>query len=241
MNFEGDRIKMSLGGSISYGHLREIRQVLQFGGILIIPSDTCYSLASLPYQTASLRRIANIEPNVQHKEIPLSFSGLQMLEKYCKLTSKDFHAIDKFCPGPVTLVCEMKQEHVLNGLDKLIHTNETIGVRIPDSAIERQICDFIEGPITTCAVRSDDGKIIQNYDDIVSIVRKRIKNVIDNYQIMAVQIPQFKYKEESTVVSLQPKIIGPYEIKVYREGIVDPKKIKHESERLSWFDYEDFT
>ena len=241
MEFDGNRIVINPGGSILFDHLRKIKQTLEFGGILIIPSDTCYSLASLPFNAESIRRIANISPDMMRKEIPLSFSGLRMLEDYCKLTGKDFRAIDKYCPGPITLVCEMKQEMIDKKLDLIINTNKTIGVRIPDSSIERQICDYLNFPLTTCAVRDEKKNIVQNYDDVVSIVRERIAKEMDEYTIMAIEVPHFKYRDASTVISLQPNIIGPYEIKVYREGVVDPKKINRDSKGMTWYDFEDFT
>ena len=241
VDFDGNRFHVSRGGSLSYSYLREIKYVLGQGGVLIIPSDTCYSLASLPFIAGSISRIANIEPDLMKKEIPLSFSSLSMLERFCILTSRDYRIIDDFCPGPITLVCEMKKKMIDRNFDEMINTNKTIGIRIPDSPIERQICDYINSPITTCAVRDDKKNVVQNYDDVVSIVQSRIENVIDDYHIMAIEIPEFEYKEASTVISVQPNIIGSDQIKVFREGSIDSVKITRKSGGVTWYDFEDWT
>ncbi|RZN82336.1 MAG: hypothetical protein EVB11_08950 [Winogradskyella sp.] len=240
MEFKGNRIIVTPGGSISYQHLGEIKYVLENGGIVILPSDTCYTLASLPFNIDSLGRIANIEPHSIKNEIPLSFSGRKMLEKYCTPNEKEMRAIDKFCPGPLTLVCKMKKEMIDKKLNLLIHTDKTIGVRIPDSVIERQISEYLNSPITTCALRDYEGKIIQNYDNVVSTVRDRIKNVIHKYTILAIEVPYFIYKENSSVISFQPNIDGAYEIKVFREGMIDVKKIKREASKFTWSDIKKF-
>lgn len=241
MGFTGDRIKLSLNNSISYSHLREIRHCMSYGGILIIPSDTCYSLASFPMHKKALRLLANIQPESATKEIPLSFASLKMLEDYCVLQSEDIHVIDEFCPGPITIVCEMKNQIIKDDLNDFIHTKGTIGARIPDSAVERQISEFLNSPITTCAVRDDQGKVVRNYDDVVDLVKKRVVGVISNYDIMAIQVPHFKYNESSTVFSLQSSIIGNYEIQIFREGVVSSKKIKSASKDLGWSDLEQMT
>lgn len=236
-----DKFQLTTGNSLTYGQLREIRYALSYGGVCIIPSDTCYSVAGLPFSYGIIDSIGNFIPQIIDKEIPLSFSNIFMVEQWVYLTAKDCRVIDEELPGPATLICKIKDEKIKPVIEKFLHTKGTIGVRIPDSPIERQLSEFLNHPITTCAIRSDEGLIIQNSDEVIEIIKKRTQNVDFKQKVLLVRNSIFKYKNNSTIITFQD-IRKPNELVVIREGEIDPKKIKKDSENYySQWDIEDFT
>lgn len=236
-----DKFQLSSGNSLPYGQLREIRYTLLYGGVCIIPSDTCYSVAGLPFNYGTIEQISHFVPDISKKEIPLSFANINMVENWVVLTSKDCRVIDAEFPGPGTLICKIKEEKKKETIERFLHTKGTIAIRIPDAPIERQLSDFLGHPITTCAIRSDAGLIIQDYDEVIETIKKRTENTEFNKRILLVKTPNFKYKHNSTIVTFQD-VTRPNQLVVIREGEIDIKKIKKDSEDYySQWDIEDFT
>jgi tRNA A37 threonylcarbamoyladenosine synthetase subunit TsaC/SUA5/YrdC len=243
-------VRLTFGDSLSYGHLRQACHTLRHGGLCILPSDTCYSLAALPFRRDALEHLGQILPDKQVDAIPLAFGSLNMLRHYVKLTAKDERLIDIHCPGPLTLVCEISDAQQKHIIEDLLHTQGSIGVRIPDSGVERQISVELQRPITTCAVRDDAGAPVRNFDDAVSIVRSRLKAKGEEFLLLAVRMTKVTYKELSTVAGVQSSLapaearealVAPYSVYIYRPGALEPEKLEDSLRRLSWSDFEDWT
>ena len=241
MNSFENKFQLTIGNSLTYGQLREIKHTMDSGGVCIIPSDTCYSVAGLPFNYGTIESISNFIPDIKFKEIPLSFANISMLKQWVTLTDKDCRVIDEELPGPATLICKIKDEKKKPVIERILHTKGTIGVRIPDSPIERQLSDFLNSPITTCAIRSDNGLIIQNTDEVIDIVKRRVDNIDLKQRVLLVRSADFKYKNNSTIVTFQDdrrynKLV------VIREGEIPAEKIKRGSENYySQWDIEDYT
>lgn len=250
MSDELSFVRLTLGESLAYAHLRQACHTLNYGGLCILPSDTCYSLAALLHRRDALIRLGSIIPDKQTAAIPLAFGSLQMVRQYVKLTARDERLIDIHCPGPLTLVCEITDACRQRNLDELLHVHGSIGVRIPDSNVERQLSIELQRPITTCAIRDDAGAAVRNFDDAVALVRARMLAHGEEFMVMAVRMPRVKYPEVSTVISLQPATMpnreelgtsAPYEIYIFRPGALEPEVLRDSLKRFTWADFEDFT
>jgi L-threonylcarbamoyladenylate synthase len=243
-------IHLTFGDSLSYAHLKQLCYILRFGGVCIIPSDTTYSLAALPFRRDTITKLGKLLDRKNKDPIPLAFGSLNLVEQYVTLTTKDQKLIDKYFPGPLTLVCKISHKQMLNKaqLEDALNTTGTIGVRIPDSPVERQISVELQRPITTCAIRDEDGTPIRNFDDAVSIVRTRMEVLEEKGPLFAVRMTRIKYHDVSTVAttdnSVVPapnKLVAPYSIYIYRPGLIEPEKLEETARQLSYYDVEDGT
>lgn len=232
---------LTFGSSLFYRDLREICDGLKRGNLCILPSDTGYSLAAYPFNPKGVARLEKILDGKREDPIPFSFDTRKRAMKFVKFTQKDLRLIEKLFPGPLTLVCKAKDSKIQEIVCSIIHTENTIGVRIPDSPVERQICSELEAPITTCAIRMPDGKIVQKFTDAIEVVNTKLSDCLDNFVIYAVQVPEIKYSDHSTVATVQGKF--PYVFSVYRPGVIEPKVLKNalDSKNLSYCDVDDWT
>jgi tRNA A37 threonylcarbamoyladenosine synthetase subunit TsaC/SUA5/YrdC len=232
--------KLTSGDSLTFGHLREISSLLLRGGFCLLPSDTGYSIASLPFLKNSVSPIFDIFPKGFTEPISLAFYHPELAEKYVNLTLEDQAVIENSCPGAITLVCEMIDDKNKSFIKNRINSDGTIGVRISRSSVENQLSLELKRPITTFAVRYPNGKIIQKFDDAVDIIKQMING--KNVQAWAaIKMPNFYYTDHSTVVTVQPALVDPdYTIKIFREGAIEPKVIKSSIERLSKYEMDDW-
>lgn len=244
----GEPVRISLGEALSQGHLRQVCYTLNIGGIALIPSDTAYSLAALPFRRDSMAHLASLQPQKATESVLLAFGTLKLVKQYATLTAKDERLIDAHCPGPLTLVCEIASTQNKVIIEDMLHTHGTIGVRIPASAVERQISVELERPITTCAIRDDQGNPTRSFDDAFSILRERLKRAEVQFPISAVRLRRISVQELSTIASVQKgalptgmELFEPYQVFILRPGAIEAEQLESSVRKLWPCDIEEWT
>ena len=150
---------------------------LQDGGIVIYPTDTIYGIGCDIFKQKSIERIISILGEKKKKDA-LTFicHDLSNLSDYTKpLDNNVFKTMKRVLPGPFTFILEAN-----NSVPKLLQSNKkTIGVRIPDNNIIREIVRQLGHPILSTSVKDDDEVIeyttdpeliYERYGDLVDIV-----------------------------------------------------------------------
>ena len=109
---------------------------------------------------------------------------------------------------------------------ELLSTKDgTLGIRIPDSVVERQICEYIDSPITTYAIRDESNNIIRKYDDALDIIFDRLKKKNLRIPIFTIKTSSIKLPDHSTVLAVHPLLTDGESAKIFREGLIDEKEI----------------
>lgn len=126
--------------------------ILQQGGVVAFPTDTCYGLAVNPFDPIAVTHLFKIKGREATKPIILLIAQLSMLETLVKNPSPLAKAvIQEFWPGPLTLIFLKKP--VLP--DLLTAGNETVGIRLPTAVIPIRLILETGFPLTaTSANRS---------------------------------------------------------------------------------------
>ena len=152
-------------------------ECLQDGGIVIYPTDTIYGIGCDIFKQKSIERIISILGEKKKKDA-LTFicHDLSNLSDYTKpLDNNVFKTMKRVLPGPFTFILEAN-----NSVPKLLQSHKkTIGVRIPDNNIIREIVRQLGHPILSTSVKDDDEVIeyttdpeliYERYGDMVDIV-----------------------------------------------------------------------
>ena len=152
-------------------------ECLQDGGIVIYPTDTIYGIGCDIFKQKSIERIISILGERKKKDA-LTFicHDLSNLSDYTKpLDNGVFKAMKRVLPGPFTFILEAN-----NSVPKLLQSHKkTIGIRIPDNNIIREIVRQLDHPILSTSVKDDDEVIeyttdpeliYERYGDLVDIV-----------------------------------------------------------------------
>ncbi|XP_034410260.1 yrdC domain-containing protein, mitochondrial isoform X2 [Cyclopterus lumpus] len=105
-------------------------------------TDTIYGLACLAQNSEAVRKTYDIKGRNGHKPLAICVGEIQDIYKYCKVKVKD-GLLGDLLPGPVTLVFERSQ--VLN--TDLNPFTSLVGVRIPDDAFMRRLCQMCAEPL----------------------------------------------------------------------------------------------
>ncbi len=140
--------------------LKQIAECLKAGGIIIYPTDTIYGLGCDIHHQKAVERICKIK-NVDPKKVQLSFicRDLSHLSDYTKsIDTPLYRMLKTYLPGPYTFILPASKL-----VPKILKSKkETIGLRIPDNVICRQILEVLDSPILSTSLPGD---MIEEYTD----------------------------------------------------------------------------
>ncbi len=177
--------------------------VLRKGGLIIYPTDTVYGLGCDITNTKALERIARLK-NVKLAKANFSFvcNDLSHLSDYVKqIDTATYKILKRALPGAYTFVLPGN-----TNLPKAFKNKKTVGIRVPDNTIIREIVKQLGNPIVSSSIRDDDDVIEYTTDPelIFEKWQRHVDLVIDGGY--GGNIP-------STVIDLSQD-----EIEVIREG-----------------------
>lgn len=161
--------------------INKVVDVLNGGGIVIIPTDTYYSFACSIRFKKSVESIAMLKGfSLKKAKYSMLCSNISQMSEYIKPLDKDlFQTIRGLVPGPYTLILDANNEVPRN----YQNANKTIGIRIPGNNITTAIIDALGCPLIGTSVRPlDDQDEVENYTDpelIHETFGRRVDMVID--------------------------------------------------------------
>ncbi len=156
--------------------IAEIATVLRQGGLVIYPTDTVYGLGCDIRSVKALERIARIK-GIKLDKANFSFIcyDLSNLSDYVKqLDTQRFKILKRAFPGPYTFILPGN-----NNLPKVFKKKKTVGIRIPDNQIARDLVKSLENPIVSTSIHDEDEVleyttdpelILEKWDKLVDIV-----------------------------------------------------------------------
>lgn len=156
---------------------RKIQQVvscLRDGGVVIYPTDTVYAMGCDIHNARAVERIARIK-GIKPQKNDFSFIcyDLSHIADYAKVGNNAFKVMKRLLPGPFTFILEAN-----NRVPKVLANRRTVGIRVPDHPITRQIVFELDHPIITTSIKDDDDDIIQ-YSNDPEVIFERFQHQVD--------------------------------------------------------------
>lgn len=156
----------------SQGQISEICETLEQGGTIIMPTDTLYGIACdalNPKAIDKICRMKGINPEKSH--LSIICSDISMAAEYARFGNADFHLLKELTPGPYTFLFRSAST-----LPKAFKGRKTVGVRIPDCTLCREITSRLGHPVMTTSVDFQDedhavspGLIAETYEGRVDL------------------------------------------------------------------------
>ncbi len=111
-------------------------EILCFGGLVAIPTETVYGLGANGLDEQAVARIFEVKGRPQDNPLILHVAGAEDLEKWCRDIPEEAWALtEKFWPGPLTLVLARREAVPLRVTAGL----ETVAMRCPDHPLTREV------------------------------------------------------------------------------------------------------
>ena len=150
-------------------------EILRDGGVIIFPTDTIYGIGCDITKPKAIERVARIK-NIKPEKAPFSFLfyDLSNISDYTKpIPNSIFKLMKKNLPGPFTFILQAN-----SNIPKLFRsTKKSIGIRIPQNNIIREIVKELGNPILSTSVKDDDAII--EYTTDPELIHEKFGDLVD--------------------------------------------------------------
>lgn len=137
---------------------REIDKVVSVfrdGGIVIYPTDTLYGVGCDALNVRAVEKICEMKGiNPQKSNLSIVCHDLSNISEYAKVDNPTFKLMKRNLPGPFTFLLP-----TTSTLPKIYKNRKTVGIRVPDNTIIREIVNQLGNPILSTSVKDDDDEI----------------------------------------------------------------------------------
>ena len=154
--------------------LDRIVQTLEDGGIIIYPTDTMYAIGCHALKERAIERICKLKGiDPRKNSLSIICYDLSNISEYAKVDNRTFKLMKRNLPGPFTFILNSGSR-----LPKIFKNRKEVGIRIPDHAVIREICQLLDAPILTTTLPLSDGEDIE-YITNPELIEEKFENEVD--------------------------------------------------------------
>lgn len=153
----------------------KVVEVLRNGGVIVYPTDTIYGIGCDITQPKAVERVARLK-NLKPEKADFSFicHDLSHISDFSKpISNPVFKMMKKNLPGPFTFIIQA------NGQVPKMFKNrkKSVGVRVPDNNIIREIVRELGNPVMSTSVRDEDE--ILEYTTDPELIEEKFGDLVD--------------------------------------------------------------
>ncbi|HPB76175.1 MAG TPA: L-threonylcarbamoyladenylate synthase [Chromatiaceae bacterium] len=157
--------------------IRRAVDILLDGGVIVYPTDSSYALGCQIGAKEAMERIRRLRKLDEKHNFTLVCRDLSEITTYAKLDNQAFRMLKSLTPGAYTFVFEGTREVPR----RLMHPRrKTIGIRVPDNAICRELLGTLDQPIlsTTLILPGEDLPLTDPYE-MRDLIGQQVDLIID--------------------------------------------------------------
>ena len=155
--------------------LVKVVEILRNGGVIIYPTDTVYGLGCDITNKKAVERVIRIKgQKLEKANLSIICYDLSHITDYAKhVDNQTFKLMKRCLPGAFTFILEAS-----NHMPKIFtERKKTIGIRVPDHLIPREIVRMLGNPIVTTSIRDED-EIIE-YSTDPELIHEKFEHLVD--------------------------------------------------------------
>lgn len=157
--------------------IKQAAQIIHSGGIVAIPTDSCYALVCHLDDKDAVMRLRRIRAVDEKHHLTLLCRDLSEIALYAKVDNRQYRLLKAATPGPFTVILEATKEVPR----RLSHpSRKTIGLRVPENPIVHALLEELGQPLLgTTLILPGDGDPLTDADQIRDRLERQIELVID--------------------------------------------------------------
>ncbi|MBF9314700.1 threonylcarbamoyl-AMP synthase [Bifidobacteriaceae bacterium NR002] len=212
--------------NISEESLQMAAQIINEGGVIVVPTDTVYGVACDPFNEAAVAKIYELKRRPRTKALQILMSGVEDLEKLGLYLPSPLDILGKkFLPGGYSPIARAKKDSVASNLATLCKTNETDaqtqateatqGVRVPDCPELMQILR-VTGPLAASSANRSGNESADSVEEAFAAFGNEIPlylNAGPTRSHVASTVVGADSNDEDGIVILREGVISEREIR----------------------------
>jgi tRNA threonylcarbamoyl adenosine modification protein (Sua5/YciO/YrdC/YwlC family) len=156
--------------------IRLAAQVIHAGGIVALPTDSCYALVCHLDDKAAVEKLRRIRGIDEKHHLTLLCRDLSDIALYARVDNTQFRLLKATTPGPFTVILEATREVPR----RLSHpSRKTIGLRVPEHPITNMLLQELGQPLIGTTLITPDGELLNDPEDIRERLSKQVDAIID--------------------------------------------------------------
>ena len=138
----------------NYNDVNRIADIINDGGIAILPTDTLYAFACSMEFKKAVETIARLKGfSIKKAKYSMLCPDISTVSEYVRPLDRDtFQLVRRYLPGPYTFILDANNNIPRNYLNP----NRTIGVRVPADTICNAVIRAVGTPLICTSVRTLD-------------------------------------------------------------------------------------
>lgn len=186
-------------------------EVLNSGGILVYPTETCYGIGADATNSKAIEKLISYKTRREGKPFSVVMAEKEMAKKYVELNEMAENIYDNYLPGPITVVSKSLGK-VVKGVES---ESGTLGIRVPDFDLILEISKNFAKPFTSTSANMSYDPKPYSVESFLKYLPEKKKTLID----LVIDAGELPKNETSTVVDTTLNTLN-----VLREGKVDFEK-----------------
>jgi len=159
--------------------VKQAAQIIHGGGIVALPTDSCYALVCHLDDKAAVERLRRIRGIDEKHHLTLLCRDLSEIAVYARVDNRQFRLLKAATPGPYTVILEATRCVPR----RLSHpSRKTIGLRVPENAIAHALLAELGQPLlgtTLIMPGNGDQELLNDADQIRERLQKQVDLIID--------------------------------------------------------------
>jgi tRNA threonylcarbamoyl adenosine modification protein (Sua5/YciO/YrdC/YwlC family) len=157
--------------------IKQAAQIIHGGGIVAVPTDSCYALVCHLDDKGAVERLRRIRGIDEKHHLTLLCRDLSELGVYARVDNRQFRLLKAATPGPFTFILEATKVVPR----RLSHpSRKTIGLRVPEDAIINALLAELQQPLLgSTLIMPGETEALNDADTICERLGKQLELVID--------------------------------------------------------------
>ncbi len=153
--------------------IRQAAQIVRDGGVVALPTDSCYAIACHLDDKDAVTRLRRIRGIDDRHHLALLCRDLSEIALYAQVDNKQYRLLKATTPGPYVFILPATREVP----KRVSHpSRKTIGLRVPDNAITQALLHELDAPLlsTTLMLPGEEEPLNDGLE-----IRERLEHALD--------------------------------------------------------------
>ena len=155
------------GDDPSERQIADIADVIDAGGVAVMPTGSFYALVCDALNPKAIARICELKRiNPEKNSLSMICSGISMAAEYALFDDAGYKLLKELTPGAYTVIFKASRK-----LPRALKGRKEIGVRIPEAQTPRKVAEYLGRPLLAATIEFEEDDyainpelIAENYD-----------------------------------------------------------------------------
>ncbi len=153
--------------------IKQAAQIVRDGGVLALPTDSCYAIACQLDDKDAVTRLRRIRGIDDRHHLALLCRDLSEIAQYAQVDNAQYRLLKSVTPGPYVFILPATRDVP----KRVSHpSRKTIGLRVPDHAVTQALLHELDRPLLSTTLILP-GETLPMNDGVE--IRERLEHALD--------------------------------------------------------------